>query len=168
MSRHHCHSTRRGARPSNCALSNNERHRGCQKRSHTNIYSLAHAIGMSPRAYHHCHSARRGTRPSNCALSNDKRPAAALTSPMTLIYPPIYMSVKLSKYRVVIVTAPVAERDQATAPSRTTSYTKTSLTYMPCSIIFHVPGSLLTSSIFSWSRRRCTLNRFPQTSILMV
>ena len=96
MSRHHCHSTCRGARPSNCALSNNERHRGCQKRSHTNIYSLVHAIGMLPRAYHHCHSTCRETRPSNCALSNDERPAAALSSPMTLKYFLINKSEKLS------------------------------------------------------------------------
>ena len=41
------------------------------------------------------HSSR--TRPpSNYALSNDERPAAALTSPMTLIQPSIYMSGKQS------------------------------------------------------------------------
>ena len=96
MSRHHCYSARRESRPSNCAHSSNERHRGCQKRSHTNIYSLAHAIGMLPRTYHHCHSTRLTTRPTNYALSNDERPAAALTSPMALIHPPIYMSGKLS------------------------------------------------------------------------
>ena len=96
MTRHHCHSTRRESRPSNCALLNNERHRGCQKRSHTNIYSLAHAISMLPRTIHYCHSTRRGTRPSNYALSNDELSATALTSPMTLIHPPIYMSGKLS------------------------------------------------------------------------
>ena len=96
MSRHHCHSARRESRPSNCALSNNEGHRGCQKRSHTNIYSLAHVMGMLPQTYHHCHSTRRGTRPSNYALSNDERPAAALTSPMTLIHPSIYMNGKQS------------------------------------------------------------------------
>ena len=32
----------------------------------------------------------------NYALSNDERPAAALTSPITLIHPPIHMSGKLS------------------------------------------------------------------------
>ena len=32
----------------------------------------------------------------NYALSNDERPAAALTSPMPLIHPPIHMSGKLS------------------------------------------------------------------------
>ena len=90
MSRHHCHSARRESRPSNCALSNNERHRGCQKRSHRNIYSLAHVVGMLPRTYYHCHSTRRGTRPSNYTLSNDERSAAALT--MTLIHPPIHLS----------------------------------------------------------------------------
>ena len=40
------------------------------------------------------HSSR--TRPSNYALKNDERPAAALTSPMTLIHPSIYMSGKQS------------------------------------------------------------------------
>ena len=131
----------------NCALSNHERHHGCQnapisyiphkipmyenvvlsdvasslsqrpsriatkqlralerraaprlpkKRSHTDIYSLAHAIGMLPQAYHHCHSTRRGTQPSNYAISNDERPAAAFKFPMALVHPPIYMSGKLS------------------------------------------------------------------------
>ena len=98
MSRHHCRSARHESRPSNFALSNNERQRGCQKRSHTNIYSLAHAIGMLPRTYHHCHSTRRGMRPSNYALSNDEWPAAASTFPMTLVHPPIYMSGKLSNH----------------------------------------------------------------------
>ena len=96
MSRHHCHSTRRSLQPSNCAPSNKERHRGCQKRSHTNIYSLAYAIGMLPRAYHHCHITRCETQPSHGALSNDKRPAAALSSPMTLKHFPIYKIGKLS------------------------------------------------------------------------
>ena len=65
-----------------------------RQRCYRSIY--VHVIGMSPRTYHHCHSTRRGTRPSNYALSNEKRPAAALTSPMTLIHPPIHMSGKLS------------------------------------------------------------------------
>ena len=35
MSRHHCHSARRGTQPSNCALSNNEQHPKYKKHSHT-------------------------------------------------------------------------------------------------------------------------------------
>ena len=71
MSRRHCHSARRESRPSKLRPLEPR----LPERSHTDIYSLAHAIGMLPRAYHHCHSTRRETRPSNCALSNDKRPA---------------------------------------------------------------------------------------------
>ena len=32
---HHCHSGRRGTRPSNCALSNNERQHNCKEPTHT-------------------------------------------------------------------------------------------------------------------------------------
>ena len=53
MSRHHCHSARHGMWPSNCALSNNERHRGCQKRSHTNIYTLFHNLPRRCRCQQH-------------------------------------------------------------------------------------------------------------------
>ena len=70
MSRRHCRSARREARPSKLRpLEPRGKHHGCQNRSHTNISSLAHVIGMLPRTYHHCHSTRRGTRPSNCAAA---------------------------------------------------------------------------------------------------
>ena len=77
-----------------------------------NIYSLAHAFGVLPRAHHHCHSTRRGARPSNCALSNDKPHAASLTSPMALHIPQYISEWKAIECRVVIVTAPVTKRDQ--------------------------------------------------------
>ena len=146
MSRRHCHSARHGARPSNCTLSNNERHHDCQNappfyiphkipmyedvmlsnvasslsqrpsRSatkqlcplehratprlpetlpHTNISSLAHTIGVLPRAHHHYRNTRRGARPSNCALSNDKWHAVTLTSPMDTIDPTLQFLVLL-------------------------------------------------------------------------
>ena len=39
MSRHHCHGARRGTRPSNRALSNNERHPNCKKYTHTHTHT---------------------------------------------------------------------------------------------------------------------------------
>ena len=64
MPRRHCHSAHRGARPSNCALSDNEGHRNCKKRSLTKLCSLAHEIDMLPRAHPHCRSIspRRATK----------------------------------------------------------------------------------------------------------
>ena len=130
----------------NCALSNHERHHGCQNAP---ISYISHKIPMyenvmlsdvtpslsqrpsriatkqlraleqraTPRLpetlpYKHIfpsacdryvstnlssfsqHSSRGASK--YYALSNDERPAAALTSPVTLIHPPIYMSGKLS------------------------------------------------------------------------
>ena len=56
----------------------------------------------------------------NCAYSNNSRHRI----PITITYIKTYESVKLSDV-VIIVTAPVAERDQETALSRTTSDTTT-------------------------------------------
>ena len=63
-----CH---RIARPSNCALSNDERHAATSASpmtvTHPPIYIRVESYRMSRR---HCHIARHGARPSNCALSN--------------------------------------------------------------------------------------------------
>ena len=55
----------------------------CDRYIATNISSLSQHSSRDTSKYY--------------ALSNDERPAAALTSPVTLIHPPIYMSGKLSK-----------------------------------------------------------------------
>ena len=142
MSRRHCHSVRRGTRPGNCALSNNERHHDYQNAPPINIYSLTHAIGVLPRAQHHCYSTRRGARPSICALWNDKRHATALTSTMTLTHPPIYKSGKLSNVALSLSQRPSRNATKQLRPleqraaSRLPERSPRQYIF-PCSSIFH-------------------------------
>ena len=146
MSRRHCHSTRRECDQANCALSNHERHHGCQNASisyipykismyeNVMLSDVASSLSQRPsriatkqlRAFKQRATPRlpetlpyKHIFPSACdryvatnlsslsqhssrdtskyyALSNDKRSAAALTSPVTFIHPPIYMSGRLS------------------------------------------------------------------------
>ena len=54
----------------------------CDRYVATNLSSLAQHVSRDASKYY--------------ALSNDEQPAAAFTSPVTLLHPPIYMSGKLS------------------------------------------------------------------------
>ena len=88
MSRHHCHSAGRESRPSNCALSNNERHPNCKEHTHTHSTRYRYATGDR----HHCHSISSHSS-TNQLCSFERQPHAATSaSPMTATRPPIYKS----------------------------------------------------------------------------
>ena len=70
----------------------------------------------------------RIARPSNCALANDERRAATPQLLLRLLHIPQYIRAEAIECRVVIAASPVTERDQATAPSQTTSNTTTART----------------------------------------
>ena len=157
MSRRHCRSARREARPSKLRpLEPRGKHHGCQNRSHTNIYSLAHVMGMLPRTYHHCHSTRRGTRPSNYALSNDERPAAALTSPMTLIHPSIYMSGKQSNVASSLSQRPGRESRPSDCALSNNERLPTARTLPSVDIYSCVPSSSRIAAHCQLSWEECT------------
>ena len=88
MSRHHCHSARRGTRPSNRALSNNERHPNCKKHTHTHSTRDRYATGDR----HHCHSILSHSATNQPCSLERQRHAATSDSPMTTTRPPIYKS----------------------------------------------------------------------------
>ena len=79
MSRRHCHSARRESRPSNCALSNNERHptaRTLPRYIRAEVVNVASSLSQCP----------SHARQSNCALSNNERHPTARTLPSVDIY----------------------------------------------------------------------------------
>ena len=89
MSRHHCHSARRESRPSNCALSNNERHPNCKEQTHTHSTRDRYATGDR----HHCHSISSHSATNQLCSLERQRHAATSASPMTTVTrPPIYKS----------------------------------------------------------------------------
>ena len=88
MSRHHCHGARRGTQPSNCALSNNERHLNCKKQTHT--YSTRDRYATGDR--HHYHSISSYSATNHLCSLERQRHAATSTSPVNATRPPIYKS----------------------------------------------------------------------------
>ena len=107
MSRRHCHSARCGTQPSNCALSNNERHPKCKKHNHTHSTRDRYATGDR----RHCHSI------SSHSATNQLRSLERHDTGYLRFSYDGYTSLNIYKAEaveccVVIVAAPVVKHDQ--------------------------------------------------------
>ena len=89
MSRHYCHSARRGSRPSTRTTSDT-------KAARDTLTLTANEIDMLPSAHHHCHSISSHDATKQLRSLERQRRAATSASPMTVTYPPVYKSGRLS------------------------------------------------------------------------